>query len=229
MAKDLISSFLPSAEVFPNRPLTLQIGTTFGPFYVNLFATRPILVGTYAANPVTDVLTLASHGLTNGTMVQITSATATSLPTDGLETGELYFVTTAGPNSFQLTKLPGGSFSSYIPIVDIKDSTAGKIYRCGTPYNLTNHKVWAWVKHLKTDADTNLILDLAPTITGASLGFGYDWQITFTKTKTQTFTMTPAVHVWSLLLQFPDLTRTLLIDNSRFTISLPSTHPNLIS
>jgi hypothetical protein len=229
MAKDLISSFLPTAEVFPNRPLTLQIGATFGPFYINLFSSRPTLIGTYAANPITDTLTLANHGLVNGTMVQVTSATATSNVTDGLETGELYFVANVSTNTLQLSLYPGGLSSSLVPVVDIKNTDAGKLYKCGTPYNLTNHKVWAWVKHLRTDPDTDLILDLAPTITGAEYMTGYDWRISFTKTKTQTFSLTPAVHVWSLLLQFPDATRSLLIDNSRFTIALPTTHPDLIS
>lgn len=229
MAKDLLSSFLPTAEVFPNRPLTLQIGATFGPFYINFFASRPTLIGTYAANPTTDALTLANHGLSNGQMVQVTTPTANSPLTDGLNTGELYFVTNASTNTLQLTLSPFDLFSSFSEIVDIKSSDSGKLYKCGTPYNLTDHKVWAWVKHLKTDPDNDLILDLQPAITGAALGFGYDWQVTFTKTKTQTFSLTPAVHVWSLLLQFPDLTRSLLIDNSRFTIDLPSTHPNLIS
>ncbi len=227
MAKELISSFLPSAEVFPNRPLTLQIGATFGPFYINFFSSRPILVGTYTANPTTDILTLASHGLTNGTMVQVTPSTATSLVTDGLETGELYFAANVGANVFQLTTIPGGLSSSLVPVVNIKNSVGGKIYRCGTPYNMTNHKVWAWVKHLKTDPDGQVILNLSPTITGAEYGFGYDWRVSFTQTSTQTFTMTPAVHVWSLLVQFSDGTRRLLIDNSRFTISLPSTHPGI--
>jgi hypothetical protein len=229
MAKDLISSFLPTAEVFPSRPLTLQVGATFGPFYINFFATRPILVGTYSANLTTDILTLANHGLTNGTMVQVTSATATSNVTDGLDTGELYFAANVSTNTFQLSLYAGQTSSSLHPVVDIKSNDAGKIYTCGAPYNLTNCKVWAWVKHLQTDPDNDLILDLQPTITGSEYGFGYDWRVTFTKTKTQTFSLTPAVHVWSLLLQFPDLTRSLLIDNSRFTISLPSTHPNLIS
>lgn len=229
MAKDLLSSFLPTAEVFPSRPLTLQVGATFGPFYINLFASRPTLIGTYAANQTTDALTLAGHGLLNGDMVQVTSATATSKLTDGLETGELYFVANANDNILQLSLLPGGFASSVYPVVDIKSSDAGKLYRCGTPYDMTDHKVWAWVKHTRTDSDSDLIVDLEPTITGAAFGFGYDWQISFTKTKTETFNMTPAVHVWSLLLQFPDGTRSLLIDNSRFTISLPSTHPNLIS
>ncbi len=227
MAKDLISSFLPTSEVFPTRPLTLQIGATFGPFYINFFSSRPILVGTYTANPTTDILTLASHGLTNGTMVQIAPATATALPTDGLETGELYFAANVGANVFQLSTNPFGLSSSLSPVTDIKNSVGGKIYRCGTTYSLTNHKVWAWVKHLKTDPDSAKILDLAPTITGAEYGVGHDWRVTFTQTNTQTFTMTPAVHVWSLLLQFPDGTRRLLIDNSRFTISQPTTHPGI--
>ncbi len=227
MAKDLISSFLPSSEVFPTRPLTLQIGATFGPFYINFFSSRPILVGTYTANSATDILTLASHGLTNGTMVQVAPATATSLVTDGLETGELYFVANNGANVFQLSTIPGGLSSSLVPVVNIKNNVGGKIYRCGTPYDMTNHMVWAWVKHLKTDPDGQVILNLHPTITGAEYGFGYDWRVTFTQTNTQTFTMEPAVHVWSLLVQFPDGTRRLLIDNSRFTISLPSTHPGI--
>ncbi len=227
MAKDLISSFLPTSEVFPNRPLTLQIGATFGPFYINFFSSRPILVGTYTANSTTDILTLASHGLSNGTMVQCVSSTATSLVTDGLETGELYFAANVGTNVFQLSVNPHGTSSSLFPVVDIKNNVGGKIYRCGTPYNMTNHKVWAWVKHLKSDPDGHLILNLLPTITGAEYGFGYDWRVTFTQTNTQTFSMTPDVHVWSLLVQFPDGTRRLLIDNSRFTISLPSTHPGI--
>lgn len=229
MAKDLISSFLPTAEVFPTRPLTLQVGATFGPFYINLFSSRPILVGTYAVDPVTDIFTLAAHGFSNGTMVQVASKTETSLLTDGLNTGELYFATNVTSSTFQLTLIPGGISSSVDFIVDIKDSQPGKIYRCGTPYDVTDHKVWAWVKHLKTDPDNDLILNLDPSFTGASYKFGYDWQISFTKTKTQTFTMEPAVHVWSLLLQFPNGTRAVLIDNSRFTIALPSTHPDLIS
>ncbi len=229
MAKDLISSFLPTAEIFPNRPLTLQIGATFGPFYINFFSSRPVLVGTYTANSTTDILTLASHGLTNGTMVQVVPATATAQLTDGLETGELFFVANTGANVFQLSTIPGGLSSSLVPVVNIKNNVSGRIYRCGTPYNMTNHKVYAWVKHLKTDPDSQVILNLLPTITGAEYGFGYDWRVTFTQTKTQTFTMEPAVHVWSFLIQFPDLTRRLLIDNSRFTISMPSTHPSLIS
>jgi len=229
MAKDLISSFLPTAEVFPNRPLTLQVGATFGPFYINCFATRPILVGTYAVSDTTDIFTLASHGLTNGTMVQFAPSTATSLLTDGLDTGELYFVVNANANVFQVALVREGIMSSVYDVVNIKNTQPGKIYRCGTPYNLTNHKVWAWVKHQKTDPDNDLILDMAPSIVGADYGFGYDWRVTFTKTKTQTFNLEPAVHVWSLLVQFPDGTRSLLIDNSRFTISLPTTHPNLIS
>jgi hypothetical protein len=227
MAKDLISSFLPTSEVFPTRPLTLQIGATFGPFYINMFSSRPILVGTYSVNPVTEIFTLANHGLTNGTMVQITSATATSLPTDGLETGELYFVTNAATDVFQLTKMPGGLTSSYSAIVNIKNSVAGKIYRCGTPYDMTNHKVWAWVKHLKTDPNGAVILNLNPLITGSEYGFGYDWRVSFTQTDTQTSTMEPAVHLWSLLVEFPDGTRRLLIDNSRFTIALPTTQPGI--
>ncbi len=229
MSKDLISSFLPSAEVFPNRPLTLQVGATFGPFYINFFATRPVLIGTYSANPTTDRLTLAAHGLSNGTMVQVTSATATSQLTDGLQTGELYFVTNKTTNDFELTTSPFALMSSFTQVVDIKGSETGKLYRCGTPYNMTDHKVWAWVKHQKTDPDNDLILDLSPSIVGGDYGFGYDWRASFTKTKTQTFSLEPAVHVWSFLIQFPDGTRRLLIDNSRFTIALPSTHPNLIS
>lgn len=225
MAKDLLSTFLPTAEVFPSRPLTLQIGATFGPFYVNLFSSRPNLVGTYAADSTTDILTLASHGLFNGDMVQFQPRTATSKITDGLTTGELYFVANANDNQLQVTLIPGFLTSSVFSVVDIKNNDAGKIYKCGTPYDLTDHKVWAWVKHLRTDADNDLILDLVPTITGASLGFGYDWQITFSKTKDETFNLSPGVNVWSLLLQFPDGTRSLLVDNSRFTISLPTTHP----
>lgn len=228
MAKDLISSFLPTAEVFPSRPLTLQIGATFGPFYINFFATRPTLIGTYTANSTTDVLTL-SNTLSNGDMVQVTPATATALITDGLATGELYFVANATTAQLQLSTQIGHVHSSQYDVVDIKDNTSGKLYRCGTPYNLTNHKVWAWVKHLKTDPDTDLIMDLQPSITGASYGFGYDWQVTFTKTKAQTFDLEPNVHVWSLLLQFPDGTRSLLVDNSRFTIALPTTHPPFVS
>lgn len=229
MAKDLLSSFLPEAEIFPNRPLTLQVGATFGPFYINFFSSRPTLIGTYAANPVTDSLTLAAHGLHNGDMVQVAPATATSTITDGLATGELYFAANVSTNALYLASLPGGTSSSLVPVVDIKSSDAGKLYKCGTPYNLTDHKVWAWVKHLRTDPDTDLVIDLQPSITGADYLFGYDWRVTFTKTKTQTFNLSPAVHVWSFLLQFPDGTRSLLIDNSRFTISLPSTHPDLIS
>lgn len=228
MAKDLLTSFLPTAEVFPNRPLTLQVGATFGPFYINFFAQRPTLIGTYSANPTTDILTIANT-LHNGDMVQVTPATATALITDGLATGELYFVSNATTAQLQLSLLPGHVNSSQYDVVDIKSSDAGKLYKCGTPYNLTDHKVWAWVKHLRTDLDTDLILDLAPTITGADLGFGYDWRVMFTKTDSETFNLTPAVHVWSLLLQFPDGTRSLMIDNSRFTIALPTTHPNLIS
>lgn len=229
MARDLISSFLPTAEVFPSRPLTLQVGATFGPFYINLFSSRPILVGTYSASSTTDILTLANNGLANGTMVQVVSSTATSPLTDGLETGQLYFIANATNQVFQLSLVPGSVHSSVYSVVDIKGTQSGKLYKCGTPYDMTNHKVWAWVKHFKTDPDNDLILDLSPTITGASYGFGYDWQISFTKTKTQTFSLDPAVHVWSLLVEFPDGTRSLLIDNSRFTIALPSTHPNLIS
>src|SRR6266404_1277437 len=125
MAKDLISSFLPTAEVFPSRPLTLQIGATFGPFYVNLFASRPTLIGTYAANPATDILTL-SNTLSNGDMVQVTSATATSLLTDGLETGELYFVANATAALLQLSRLPGHVHSSQYDVVDIKSAELGK-------------------------------------------------------------------------------------------------------
>jgi hypothetical protein len=229
MARDLISSFLPTAEVFPSRPLTLQVGATFGPFYINLFSSRPVLVGTYTADPTTDILTLASHGLLNGQMVQFVATNTSVSLTDGLETGQLYFIANANANVFQLSLLPGSVHSSVYSVVDIKGSQGGKLYKCGTPYNLTDHKVWAWVKHLKSDPDNELILDLSPTITGGSYAFGYDWQISFTKTKTQTFNLEPAVHVWSLLIQFPDGTRNLLIDNSRFTIALPSTHPNLIS
>lgn len=220
MAKDLISSFLPTAEVFPSRPLTLQIGATFGPFYVNLYSTRPVLIGTFTPNPSTDVLTLNAHGLSNGTMVQVSKLTRL---TDGLDSGELYFVINATTDTLQLSKTRGGA------VVDLKSTDQSQLYKTGTPYNLTDHKVWAWVKHQVTDPDNDLVLDLSPSITGAAYGFGYDWQITFTKTKTQTFSMTPASHVWSLLLQFPDGTRSLLVDNSRFVISLPSTHPNLIS
>ncbi len=181
----------------------------------------------YTADPTTDILTLASHGLTNGTMVQVAPSTATSLVTDGLETGELYFAANVGVDVFQLSTIPGGLSSSLVPVVNIKNNVGGKIYRCGTPYNMTNHLVWAWVKHLKTDPDGQVILNLHPTITGAEYGFGYDWRVTFTQTSTQTFTMTPNVHVWSLLVQFSDGTRRLLIDNSRFTISQPSTHPGI--
>lgn len=227
MAKDLLSSFLPTSEVFPNRPLTLQIGATFGPFYVNFFSSRPTLIGTYTANHTTDILTLASHGLTNGTMVQVTPATATAKITDGLETGELYFMANVGTNVFQLSTNPRGTSSSLSPVVDIKDDTSGKLYKCGTPYDMTNHKVWAWVKHLKTDPNGEVILNLNPTITGADYGFGYDWRVTFTQTSTQTSVMEPAVHVWSMLVQFPDGTRRLLVDNSRFTIALPTTQPGI--
>lgn len=228
MAKDLLSSFLPTAEVFPSRPLTLQVGATFGPFYINFFATRPTLIGTYTANSATDILTL-TNSLSNSDMVQVTSATATSLLTDGLATGELYFVANATTNQLQLSLSPGHIHSSQYDVVDIKSNEPGKLYKCGTPYNLTDHKVWAWVKHLRTDPDNDLVLDLNASFTGAAYGFGYDWQVTFTKTKTETFNLEPAVHVWSLLLQFPDGTRSLLVDNSRFTIALPTTHPNLIS
>ncbi len=227
MAKDLIASFLPTSEVFPSRPLTLQIGATFGPFYINFFSSRPILVGSYTANSTTDILTLAAHGLTNGTMVQCTSLTATSLLTDGLETGELYFVANTGANVFQLSTIPGGISSSLSPVVNIKNNVGGKIYRCGTPYDMTNHKVWAWVKHLKTDPNGAVILNLLPTITGSEYGFGYDWRVSFTKTSTQTSVMEPNVHLWSFLVQFPDGTRRLLIDNSRFTIALPTTQPGI--
>lgn len=229
MAKDLISSFLPTAEVFPSRPLTLQIGATFGPFYINIFSSRPTLIGTYSANSTTDILTLTGHGLLNSTMVQVTKKTATAKLTDGLDSGELYFVANANANILQLSLLPGGVSSSVYSVVDIKSNEDGKLYRCGTPYDLTDHKVWAWVKHSRTDPDNDLVLDLEPTITGAEYGFGYDWQITFSKTKTETFNLDPDVHVWSLLLQLPDGTRNLLVDNSRFTMSLPSTHPDLIS
>lgn len=219
MAKDLISSFLPTAEIFPNRPLTLQVGATFGPFYINLFATRPTLIGTYTVVAATDIFTITSHGLSNGDMVQVTPATATSNVTDGLNTGELYFIINASTNTFKLALTSGGS------AVDVKDATTGKLYKCGTPFDATNCAVWAWVKHLRTDPDNDIVLNLNPTFTGASYGFGYDWRITFTKTKTETFSLSPNVHVWSLLLGLADGTRRLLIDNSRFTIALPSTHP----
>ncbi len=227
MAKDLISSFSPAAEVFPNRPLTLQIGATFGPFYINFFSSRPTSLGTYLADPTTDILTCDSHGLSNGTMVQVTPATATGKITDGLQTGELYFAANVGANVLQLTTIPGGLSSSLVPVVNIKDDTSGKLYRCGTPYNMTNHKVWAWVKHLKTDPNGAVILNLSPTITGAEYGFGYDWRVSFSQTSTQTSTMSTAVHVWSFLVQFPDGTRRLLIDNSRFSIALPTTQPGI--
>lgn len=228
MSKDLISSFLPVAETFPARPLTLVIGGTFGPYYINFFATKPTLIGTYSANPTTDIITLTGHGLHNGDMVQVAGTSPTNL-TDGLESGELYFVANANDNQFQLTLLPGFLSSSVYQIVDILGNQSGKLFKCGTPYNLTNHKVWAWVKHSRTDPDTDLVLDLQPTITGAALGFGYDCQVTFTKTKTQTFSLTPALNVWDLLMQFPDGTRKLLVEGAGFTIKLPATHPNLIS
>lgn len=229
MAKDLIASFLQAAEVFPSRPLTLQIGTTFGPFYLNLFSSRPRLVGTFTANRLTDMLTLTAHGLSNATMIQVAPATATSNLTDGLESGELYFAANVSANTIQLSTNPLGTSSSLYPVVDIKSNDSCRVYVCGTPYDLTDHKVWAWVKHKATDADNDLVLDLEPSITGGDYLFGYDWRATFSKTDTETFSLTPAVHVWSFLLEHPDGTRNLLIDNSRFTIALPTTHPNLIS
>ncbi len=228
MAKDLISSFLPVAQTFPARPLTLVVGATFGPFYINFFATKPTLVGTYSVNPTTDVFTLTSHGLTNGTMVQVVGNSPTSLAS-GLETGELYFICNCNANQFQLTTIPGFISSSVFSVVNVLGSEPGRIFRCGTPYNLTNHKVWAWVKHSRTDPDNDLVLNLSPTITGASLGFGYDWQVTFTKTDTQTFSLEPGSNVWDLLMQFPTGERKLIVEGAGFTIKLPATHPDLIS
>lgn len=228
MAKDLLSSFSPAAETWPSRQLILQIGTTFGPFYINFFASRPTFVGIYSANPISDTLTLANHGLSNGAMVQFSQVSSSVLLTDGLDTGDLYFVVSATTNTFQLSLIPGGLTSSFSSVVDIKSNDPGKLYRCGTPYNLTNHRAWAWVKHLATDADTNLVLDLQPTIVGADLGFGYDWRVTFTKTDTQTFNLSASTNVWDLIMQFPDGTRSLLMRNN-FLIQQPATHPNLIS
>ncbi len=228
MSKDLISSFIPVAQTFPARPLTLVIGTTFGPYYINFFATKPTLIGTYSVNKTTDIFTLTGHGLFNGDMVQVAGTSPTNL-TSGLETGELYFIANANANQFQLTTLPGHLHSSVYSVVDALSSDSGRLYKCGTPYNLTDHKVWAWVKHSRTDADSDLILDLSAAITGAALGFGYDWQVTFNKTKTQTFSLEPDNHIWDLLMQFPDGTRKLIVEGAGFTIKLPATHPNLIS
>jgi len=221
MAIDLLSTFLPQAESTPSRSLILEIGTTFGPFTINLFSSRSSAVGAYTVVPATGIFTLTAHGLSNGTMVQVPVSTASTI-TDGLQSGQLYFIISATTNTFQLATSVGGS------AVTITGNQPGLLYKCGTPYNMTNHKVWAWVKHLVTDADNNLVLDLQPSITGASLGFGYDWQITFTKTKEQTFSLTPSTNIWDLIIQFPDGTRRLLVEDT-FVISLPATHPNLIS
>lgn len=229
MAIDLLKSFLPEAESIPSRPLTLEIGATFGPFYINFFATRPVLVGTYAVDPLTDVFTLANHGMVNGTMVQVTRGGSSTLLTDGLESGELYFVANRQGNTFQLSLTHGDIFSSISSVIDVTGSEPGRIYRAGVPYDMTDHRVWGWVKRRPTDDDDDLTLDLSPTIVGADLGFGYDWRVKFTKTSTQTFVMEPSADYWSLLLQFPDGTRSLLIENSNFNIKLPTTHPNLIS
>ncbi len=228
MAKDLISSFLPVAQTFPARPLTLVVGATFGPYYINFFATKPTLIGTYSVNSTTDIFTLTGHGLLNGTMVQVAGNSPTSLAS-GLESGELYFIANANANQFQLTTLPGHVSSSVYQVVDVLGDDPGRLYRCGTPYNMTNHQVWAWVKASRTDPDTDLVLNLSPTITGASLGFGYDWQVTFTKTKTQTFSLEPSNNVWDLMMQFPDGQRKLIVEGAGFTIKLPATHPDLIS
>ena len=228
MAKDLLSSFSPAAETWPSRKLTLQIGTTFGPFYINFFSSRATFVRAYTANPSTDALTIPNHGLPNGTMVQVTPINTSTLLTDGLDTGELYFTCNSNVNTFQFSLVHGGLTSSVSPVVDIKSNDPGSLYKCGTPYNLTNHKVWAWVKHLATDPDNDLVLDLQPTIVGADLGFGYDWRVTFTKTDTQTFSLSAGTHVWDLIMQFPDGSRSLLVRNT-FVIEQPATHPNLVS
>src|SRR6185369_11874600 len=116
------------------------------------------------------IFTLNSHGLSNGTMVQVAPTAPLANLTDGLYTGQLYFIVNATTNTFKLATTVGGA------AVTIASADAGLLYQCGTPYNLTNCKVWAWVKHLASDTDGNLVINLNPSITGASLGFGYDWQ-----------------------------------------------------
>lgn len=218
MAIDLLATFRPQAETVPNRPLTLNIGTTFGPFYISFFKTRAILVGSYTVDPDTGVFTLAAHGMADNTMVQV-AALPGQLLTDGLETGALYFISGSDTDTFQLSLTPGGT------PVGIAGSEPGSISRCGTPYNFADCSVWAWVKKQASDADGDLVLDLNPSFTGSSLA-GVDFQVTFTKAKADTFSLTPGTNVWDLLIEFADGTRQLMIRDG-FTIRLPSTHPPL--
>lgn len=217
---DLLSTFLPVAQETPQRALTLEIGTTFGPFKINFFASKARDVSGYSAAPTTDVLTATAHGLNNGDLVQVRALPGSAL-TDGLESGQLYFVVNKTTDTVKLSLTFGGS------AVDIKNSDPGMLIKAGTPYNLTNHKVWAWVKHLTADDDNDIILNLDPTFTGSAY-VPYDWQVQLTKTKEETFDLEPATHLWDLLLEFPDGTRKLIIEDT-FIIKLPVTHPNLIS
>lgn len=71
-----------------------------------------------AVNTGTDTLTSNSHGMTDGTLVKITSTT--SVP-GGLSTSNYYYIKSAAANTFQLSATSGGS------AIDITSAGSGTI------------------------------------------------------------------------------------------------------
>lgn len=73
-------------------------------------------IGTFTVNASTDVVTLAGHGLSEGTRIRV--ASGTTLPA-GLSAATDYFVRDVTPNTFKLSATAGGS------AVDITNTGTG--------------------------------------------------------------------------------------------------------
>ena len=67
---------------------------------------RGTAVGTFTVDTSTDIITSASHGLLDGTIVHV--ASTTTLPT-GLSANTIYYVTSATSSTFKLSLTSGGS------------------------------------------------------------------------------------------------------------------------
>lgn len=220
MPQELLTTFIPSAQVTPQQPLMLEIGTTFGPFYLNFFTSRHTLIGGFGSDPAADELTNdpAAGDLLDDDMVQVVAPPNQKL-TDGLDSGELYYVINADADSIQLSESIGGS------VVPLKSVDGAMVYKCGDPMNLASHLVWAWVKRALADDDGDIILDLAPTLVDEK-GVGFNFRAKILIDKDDTWGLSPAVNFWDFIMEFPDGTRRRLLRDG-FVIDQPATHPAL--
>ena len=92
-------------------------------------------IGAFTAVASTDIITLASHGLSNGNVIVLT--TTTTLPA-GLSLATTYFVISATTNTFQLAATLGGA------AIDITDTGTGT--HSATVNPITIAVIPTWVK-----------------------------------------------------------------------------------